>query len=314
MGSYDFAAKQGTAGQRLTQILTDADGAQIDLTDAEVTFVMRSPTTTTPTENEAEIVTADAGLVAYTLTEDDTEVPGRFLVEWRWTKDDVVGVWPPEGYQQLLITESLAAENCRRLVSLGDIKEALRLQHFDRSHDARLLQMLDELTPVVECITGPILRRQITETYDGGDSKIWLHARPVYSIWEVTEWRSGVAHTLTQVPTPDLGSAYSYMLDSTAGRITRRTTGGGVTMFASGVDSVRVTYTAGYATVPSNVASAVKELVKIHYQNSEQARHPAYGGGVDPSSDYPGSMILGYFVPNRVREQLIPSRRDPFIV
>lgn len=314
MGSYDFVVKQGTAGQRLTAILTDADGAPIDITDAEVTFVLRSHTASTPTtEADAEVVTADAGLVSYTLTADDTADAGRFLVEWRYTIGDVVGVWPTEGFQQILIAESLAADGCRRLVSLGDIKEALRLQQFDRSHDARLLQMLDELTPVVECVTGPILRRAYVEFYDGGQSFIDLLRRPVVSVSEVVEWRGTTAHTLTQVATPDLGSEYSYMLDA-SGLINRRTTGGRVAAFPAGVDAVRVTYTAGYATVPANVAAAVKELVKIHYQNSEQARHPAYGGGIDPSSDYPGSMMLGYFVPNRIREQLIPSRRDPFIV
>jgi hypothetical protein len=312
----DFISKQGDSGQVMTATLLDTSGNALNLTGASVTFVSRAMTAIGPTTNlAATIVNGPTGSVSYTTTPADTAAAGRYTVEWHYTlSGGQRGTWPVDGYQEWLIGENLTTPGGGRLVGLGDLKEAMRIQPSDRSHDARLVQLLDGLTPVIENITGPILQRIVSETYDGGSYFISLRRRPVIEVTEVTEYRGPVPYKLSQVPSPDLGGIYTYMFEP-PGRIVRRTAGGGVTTFPPGPDQVFVTYVSGYQNTPPNVREAVIDLVKIHYQVSEQGRHPAFaaGGAADLSENLPGSTILGFFVPNRVREQLSPNRRHPSV-
>jgi len=312
----DYTSKQGDAGQVLSASLTDNLGNPINLTGGSVTFVSRAMTGVAPTTNlPATIVNPTSGAVSYTVTAADTATAGRYVIEWHYTTAaGVLGTWPVDGYQEWAIEENLVTPGGARLISLGDLKEAMRIQPADRSHDARLLKLLDGLTPVIESITGPILQRQVSETYDGGSWFISLRRRPVISVSQVTEYRGPVPYQLTQVATPDLGGIYSYMFEP-PGRIVRRTAGGGITSFPPGADQVFVSYVAGYVNTPANVREAAIDLVKIHYQTSEQGRRPAFGGGggADASENLPGGMILGFFVPNRVRELLAPNRRHPSV-
>ena len=126
----------------------------------------------------------------------------------------------------------------------------------------------------------------------------------------VTEYRGPIPYPLQQVPTPDLGTIYSYMFEP-PGRIVRRTVGGGMTAFPNGADSVFVTYTAGYAQVPANVTQAACELARVHFQTTQQGRPRPGQSMVD--DDEPGREIMGFFVPNRVRELLEPNERHPSI-
>jgi hypothetical protein len=64
-------------------------------------------------------------------------------------------------------------------------------------------------------------------------------------------------------------------------RIVRRGPGGSSFPFAPGLESIHVTYVTGRTSVPDNAE--------------------------------PGVQILGFFVPNRVRELLAPSRKAPGI-
>jgi len=313
--AYDFTCVQGGSGQVLTATLLDQNGAAVNLTAGTVTFVLRAQTAVAPTTQlPATIVSAVAGTVSYTLTANDTAVAGTYVVQWIYTAAGVTSAWPLDGYQELSVSESLTTPGGARLVSLSDIKQKLRLLPADRSHDARLLQLLDGLTPVVEGITGPILQRLITETYDGGSYFVSLRHRPVIEISEVTEWRGPIAYPLTQVSDPSLGSIYSYAFQA-PGRVVRRTAGGGITTFPPGPDAVRISYKSGYLTVPPNVREGTLELVRVNYVTGEQGRHPAYAGGgaMDVGENMPTGPATGFFVPGRVRELLAPSRRHPSV-
>lgn len=310
MAAQDFAIKQGDTLPALLDTLTYTDGTAADLTGATVTFVMRSLTAVGPATNAAATILAPTlGTISYTFTAQDTANAGMFMANWVVTfPGGSMGTWPTDGYIEINIEENLTTPGGQQLMSLTEAKGYLNIPSSDRTRDTKLLQFIAELTPVVEAITGPIIQRIISETYDGQGPFISLRNRPVASVNSVTEYRGPIPYPLTQIPTPDLGTIYSYMFEA-PGRVVRRTVGGGMTDFPRGLDSIFITYTAGRASVPANVTGAIKELLRIHFQDTQQGRPRAGGGGNFAEPDDPTTAIMGFFTSGRVREMLAPSRR-----
>ena len=308
----DFNIKQGDVLPVLSDTLTYSNGTAVNLTSASVKFVMRAITAIGPTVNTtATIVSATAGTVSYTFTATDTQTAGHYQGTWIVTfSGGQVQQFPTDGYLDIVVEENITTPGGQTLVSLGEAKEYLQINTVDRSRDARLLRFIEQLTPVIEHITGPVIQRLISETYDGGGPWIALRNHPILSVNNVTEFRANIPYILQQVTTPDQGTIYSYMFEP-PGRIVRRTVGGGMTAFPSGSDSVFVTYTAGRSTVPANITQAACELVRVHFQQTQQGRPRPGTGGLD--SEEPGREIMGFFVPNRVRELLEPNKRYPSI-
>jgi hypothetical protein len=147
---------------------------------------------------------------------------------------------------------------------------------------------------------------------DGGSDRITLLHGPVAQVISVTEYLANVEYRLQQIPAgrPDLGTMWSYMFEKDR-TIIRRAPGGGTQKFFGGTDSISVSYIAGLEAVPPNVTEAVCELVRVHFQATQQGR-PRPGGGFG-SDDDSINPIMGFFVPNRVRELLVPNRRHPSI-
>ncbi len=313
----DFVCKQGDTTPVFTATIVDNSGNVVNLTGATVTFVSRSlQAANTTTNAAATIVAPTAGTVSYTPTAYDTAVAGRYMVEWHYTlAGGATGTYPVDGYQELTVEENLTTPGGQYLVSLNEVKDHLRIANSDHSHDYRLREMIYSAGPIVEGITGPILQRKYeNETYDGGVWFISLMHRPVLSVESVVEYRGPIAYNLTQVPTPDLGTIYSYMFEP-PGRIVRRTVGGGSTPFPPGADAVFVSYTAGMQTVPANVVEATKELIRVNFQRTDVGGRPAFNGGVSygGEDDVPTAPAMGFLVPGRVREMLEPNRRHPSV-
>ena len=308
--------KRGSTTPALTASLVDANGAAINLTTAtSVTMVMRSQSGVAPsTSATATITNAATGAVSYTWTAQDTSTAGRYDVEWvvNWT-GGAIQRFPIQGYQSVSIEEDLTTPGGARLVSLEEIRDHLRMASGDRQFDARLLRLLDAMTPVIENVTGPIVQRVYTETYDGGNNFITVRHRPIVEVHSVTEYRGPIPYVLTQVPSPDLGTIYSYEFQPN-GRITRRTVGGGVTAFPPGFDSVVITYTAGQAVIPNNVKEATLRMIDLHFQRQELGGGRAFGGGNNGLDDeLPKGPPIGFFMPGVVRELLQPNRRHPSV-
>ena len=308
----DFSIKSGDVLPILSDTLTYSNGTAVNLTGASVKFVTRAITAMGPTTNAtATIVTPAAGTVSYTFTAADTAVAGHYQATWIVTfSGGQIQQFPTDGYLDINIEENITTPGGQTLVSLGEAKEYLQINTVDRSRDARLLRFIEQLTPVIESITGPVIQQLVSETYDGGGPWIALRHHPILSVNNVTEFRANIPYILQQVETPDQGTIYSYMFEP-PGRIVRRTVGGGMTAFPSGSDSVFVTYTAGRSTVPANITQAACELVRVHFQQTQQGRPRPGTGGLD--SEEPGREIMGFFVPNRVRELLEPHKRYPSI-
>lgn len=312
MPLFDYVIKQGDTKPIVTATILDATGAVVNLTGCTVQFVMRALTSNTPLiQKSATVVTPAAGTVSYTWTAQDTATAGNYMAQFVVTFGDAtIQSFPVDGYLEVLIEENLTTAGGARLVSLGEVKDYLRINTPDKSRDAQLMRMIDGLTPVIEFITGPILQRTYRDDpYDGGFYFIEVRNRPILSVQQVVEYRGPIAYNLQQVAEPDTATIYSYMFEA-PGRIVRRTVGGGFTMFPPGPGAVRVTYTAGFATVPTNVRDAVCELVRIHFQQTQTGRPR---GGPMAADQEEGRQIMGFLVPGRVEEMLGPNIRFPAV-
>ena len=315
MATVDFVIKKGDVRPVLSSTLTYADGSSVNLTGATVRFVMRAQTAISPTTNAAAtVVTATApAVVSYAFTPADSAVTGRFMGEWHVTFADAsLMTFPSDGYLEIVVEEDLVTAGGARLVGLGEVKDHLRIPNSDRSRDARLLEMIDSAAPIVENLTGPILQRQVVETYDGGSWFISLRSRPVLEIQSVVEFRGPIAYDLQQVANPALGTIYSYMFQA-PGRIVRRTVGGGQTQFPPGADTIFVTYTAGMLKTPAHIREAVLEMIRENFQQTEQRGRRSNPLSVDDQDPGISLPLSGFYISARVRSLLTPNRRHPSI-
>ena len=312
----DFTIKQGDVLPVLNDTLTYSDGSAVNLTSATVKFIMRSLTATLPTVNTtATVVSATAGTVKYSFNATDTATAGRYQGIWQVTfSSGQQMTFPTVGNLDIAVEENtVLATATPQLVSLGEVKDYLNISTTDRARDQKLVTFIKQIGPVIEAITGPIIQRTYAnEMHDGGTERIRLLHAPVQNVISVTEYLANVEYRLQQVPQgrPDLGSMWSFMFEPDR-QIIRRAPGGGTQPFYGGVDSVSVSYVAGLDAVPPNVTQAACELVRVHFQATQQGRPRPGMSSYDDSE--PGTPVLGFFVPNRVRELLVPNRRHPSI-
>lgn len=316
MAGPDFTIKRGDTLPVLSDTLVYSDGSAVNLTGASVNFVMRPMTALAPTTNAvATVVSPTAGTVSYTFTTGDTAASGVFSACWRVTfSGGTLMTFPTVGQMEVSIEEDIITPGGQRIVGLGEALDYLGIQTTDRTRDAKILRFIDGATPVIEDITGPIIQRVYTnEKHDATGSTWWivLRHRPVVSVSSVTEYRGPIPYPLTQIVTPDLGTIYSYMVDTPDGRLTRRTVGGGTTSFPPGTDTVWVTYTAGYTSPPLNVVEATLELLRDNFQPTQQGRPPAGNPDATLDADIDKLGANGYFVSPRVRALLSPNKRHP---
>lgn len=315
MATTDFVIKKGDTRPLLTATFTYSDGTTANLVGATVRFVLRAQTATAPSINALAVitnVTAPAS-VSYTFTAADTAVAGRYMGEWHVTFADASTLtFPTDGYLEVVVEEDLVTAGGARLVGLGELKDHLRIPNTDRTRDARLIEMIDAAAPIVENLTGPVLQRQVTESYDGGMWFITLRSRPVLEVQSVMEYRGPIGFDLTQVANPALGTIYSYMFQP-PGRIVRRTVGGGQTAFPPGADTVYITYTAGLLRVPAHIREGTLELIRENFQQTEQRTGRTTSAGMDDQAPGVINPLSGYYVSPRVRELLSPGRRHPSV-
>ena len=317
--SLSFNLKRGDTLPALTGTLTYSDGSAVNLTGASVQIIMRSQAGSVPKVNAtATIVNPTSGTVSYAWNTNgqDTNVAGEYDIEWVVTfSGGAKQTFPTNGYVTCSIEEDLSTPGGARLLSLEEIRDHLRMSPTDTTFDSRLLRLLDGITPVIENITGPILQRVYSaEQYDGGAYFISLRHRPIVAVESVVEYRGPVAYNLTQVSDPSLGQIYSYTFEP-AGRIVRRTVGGGVTTFPAGANQVVVTYTAGQAVVPGNVKEAAMHEIALHFQRTELGGGRAFGAsfGRDTGDDLPSGPPVGFLLSGKARELLMPNRRHPSV-
>lgn len=96
------------------QVQLTRDGNAVDLSSADVRFLMRAASSdTVDVDSAATIDSASNGEVSYHWNVDDTSEPGLYLIEWEVTfnpgaSDEYVETFPPDEYMELKIIDDIA--------------------------------------------------------------------------------------------------------------------------------------------------------------------------------------------------------------
>ncbi len=192
-----------------------------------------------------------------------------------------------------------------RLLSLEEGKKHLNKDLTVTTDDDEVADLVDTATTLIEEIVGAIVPRTVTEVYPGGYRSIFLRQR-ARSVTSVVEAQSvGAVVTLTaEVPGVSAPSD-GYLFDATTNAI-RRSSGGSPLYF---IGQVTVTYVVGRVPVPPNFRTAGAELLSHVWRTSQFTRGVSRPRTNEPTTD--PTLVLGYAIPNRVRELLGTSKRGP---
>lgn len=241
----------------------DANGTAANVTAVSCTITLPNGTTTTGTVTN---VTTGQYQCQY-----QPATTGHFGVYWQGTGTNATAKEDAFNVESSTISGP---------VSLTDVKTHLNIT--GTGDDSELLAMTAAATGLIEGQVGPITRRTVTDTVDGGRSTVILSTAPVASVTTVVENGSTLA-----------SSAYS--LDGESGVLTRLF-GQSDAVWADGARNISVTYVAGRTDVPADLRHAVLETVR-HLWTTQ--RGAVRRSGTD---DYqPGA---GFSLPFRVRELL----------
>ena len=195
------------------------------------------------------------------------------------------------------------------IVQLADALAELNLPSTPSDGGAKLQGFIDAATAVIEDIVGHVVPGTATETYDGGDTTIYLRQLPVLSVTGIVETIGLIDYTLTSQPVGSPIDNFGFTLDDPAtGRVTRRSAGSQPFPFYANTANIAVTYTYGRATVPANIRLAALELLRFWWQQGAQGLRPPFGA---PAGEAGVSATpMGFLVPNRVKELCQPSLRQ----
>lgn len=274
-------------GQRVRVALSIVDLAGAPANTTLVVNVTRGDFTSYP----APAVTNDGvGLYHFDV---DVDVPGP----WVW---EAVGTTPVKTSRtgQFFVRSSGA-----RLLSLQEAKKYLNKEAMVFTDDDEVLDLVDTATTLIEEIVGAVVPRTVTEVHCGRVRSIYLRQK-ARSITSVVEAQAvGQVVTLVQevpgVSAPNDG--YLFVQDVNA---IRRSAGGSPLYF---VGTITVVYVAGRLIVAPNFRTAAGELLSHVWRQSQFTR-----GVSRPRTNEPDpTVVMGYAIPNRVRELLGTSKRAP---
>ena len=159
------------------------------------------------------------------------------------------------------------------LISLNDYKELEGVTN--TQHDARTEVIIDSVSQLVKTYCGNSIidhhasvnnDKVETLTISFNTNQVQLTESPVNNIISVTERTSETGTYIT------LTDATEYVLDKTTDILYRIGAN-----WAPGVNSIVITYDAGYATVPADLKLAVADLV-THYLKGEHKERRTISG------------------------------------
>lgn len=148
------------------------------------------------------------------------------------------------------------------LTTLATVKLWLEIDPANTTNDAILTRLIDSCSSYIESwLNRKILQAAYSEAYDGrGSNAITLAQYPISVLTSVSV--DGVAQTVVAGAETTKSGVRFYDR-----QIIRN---GGA--FCRGRGNVMVNYTAGYATVPSDIEQACIELVSLRYKNGRGNR------------------------------------------
>ncbi|MFI9817577.1 hypothetical protein [Saccharothrix variisporea] len=179
--------------------------------------------------------------------------------------------------------------------------------------DAELPAWITAVSLRLDQLVGPIVRRSVSESLDGGRCTVHLHHYPVYSITTVTEYN----HTTPTVLTAETNlskpaSAYlaepydvpvsladGSQLVLLSGAIRRRASGSD-TWFPTGRRNVVIAYSAGRFADTASVDQRYKRAAVLCLQNIWQSQR--ISTAIEGEFDVPVSNFPRFVIPNAVKE------------
>lgn len=175
----------------------------------------------------------------------------------------------------------MATLNSWSLATLADLKESLGIT--TNTYDNLLIRKLNQATDTIERYCGLNTNQHFASTtytdeeYDGTDSnQLVLKNRPIITFTSLSR-----RNTITNQSSWDTVNTQDYFVDSGAGVLDLLFTALGYWNY------YKVTYTAGYATIPSDLAEACITLAGFLYDNAST------GSGVKRKTQ--GPKTIEYF-------------------
>lgn len=152
------------------------------------------------------------------------------------------------------------------LVTLAKYKEYLKIT------DTILDTEIGDIANAVETRVKEYLHRDIesttfTDEYYNGNGRNYMVLRqfPITAVSAIKEYDGLNPSNVEMWETLVQGTDYERLIFATDEATTLYMDG---YTFESGMQNYKITYTAGYSTIPSDIQMACKELVKIVYDNS----------------------------------------------
>ena len=181
------------------------------------------------------------------------------------------------------------------VLTLDEARDALRFATGDTTRDDALVgAYVPAVTSVVEDVVGPVVRRTVTHTANGGEGSVLLPTAA-----------SSVTSVVEDGTTLTAGADY---VSSLSAGIIYRGSSTGRTSFADGVSSVVVTYVAGLCDttedVPANIKLAARIILAATFQRDQQGGRPEFGTTGDGATVTTPS---GHAIPRDAYSYLEPS-------
>jgi hypothetical protein len=157
---------------------------------------------------------------------------------------------------------SVIMDVVNRLVILDDVKDVIGIDQAESAHDEKLERMINAASWFCNNYTHRKLKsRALTEYYNGdGTNTLLTNEYPITVLTSVYDDLARAYGADTLIDSGDLvivpdDLAYSIVYDGGA--------------FLPGLRNLKVTYTAGYTTVPWDLQEAALELCAFYWDNFE---------------------------------------------
>lgn len=163
------------------------------------------------------------------------------------------------------------------LITLAQYKELEGIT--SPQHDARTEVIITSVSQLIRTYCG----NSITEHYTGNDKVETLSVTYGTNLLQLTE--SPVNSITTVQERTDVSSAYTtltandWVLDADTDSI-YRVSGTGYTNWEQGINAVKITYSAGYASTPADLLLAVADAVTYYLKGEHKERRTIQGATI----------------------------------
>ena len=186
------------------------------------------------------------------------------------------------------------------LVTISDYKDAEGIT--GPKEDLRISRIIPSVSELVKTYCGnsfvDFYSSNKTETFNinWGTYIVQLTESPINTIVSVQE-RQSYSDAYVTLTT----GAYEYALDKNTDSVLRTTTGG-YQNWPTGVDAVKVVYTAGYSATPADLELAVIDLITYYLKDEHKERRVLGGASIQNASSSTQSNNVAF--PDHIKRVL----------